>query len=67
MLIAFKNSPDPDPYFHLNSDLDPGSQASVFPCGSGSGSCLEFAVTKKLNFYIVGHIQYRIYVGTKAF
>ncbi len=37
---------DTDPAFYLNSDMDPdpGSQTNADPCGSGS--CLDFAVTK---------------------
>ena len=41
---------DPDPAFYLNADPDPdpnpGSQTNADPCGSGSRSWSDFAVTK---------------------
>jgi hypothetical protein len=37
---------DPDPDFYLNADSDLGSQTNSDPCGSGSGSWSDVAVTK---------------------
>jgi hypothetical protein len=37
---------DPDPAFCLNADLDPRSQTNSDPCGYGSESWSDFAVTK---------------------
>jgi hypothetical protein len=51
-LGGFNANPDPDLTFYLNvdpyPDPDPGSQTKVDPCGSGSGSWSDFAVTKRL-------------------